>query len=135
MKRYALPISLFSFICWIIVQADTDQDNVLISWASAVPNGDKIGHILLFGTLALLLNISLNFSQTKLLGLKLHWGSLVVFIFALAEEVSQGFFASRNQDINDVIADLIGIFIFTFAWKKIAEKIKRSRNHRPLDPS
>lgn len=127
MLRYALPISFFTFICWIIFQADTSQSNFLLDLASSVPYGDKIGHITLFGTLALLLNISLNFRKFHLLKIPFHLGSLIVFIFALAEEVSQGFFQSRNQDLFDVLADLIGIFLFTFIGKKLITKIRKAK--------
>lgn len=126
MFRYLLPSTLFAFICWIIYQADTEQSNYLINLSGQIPYGDKIGHFCLFGSLALLLNISLSFKKTQILFLQFHWGSVVIFIFALAEEVSQGFFKSRNQDFNDVIADLIGIFLFTFIGKKILAKKERA---------
>ena len=56
-----LPSTLFfTFIAWMIFQADLDRKNLIIEIGHHVPFGDKIGHFILFGTLALLINCALN---------------------------------------------------------------------------
>ena len=56
MKKYLriIPTLLFfAFIIGLIVLADLDKKNLIMDIGHAVPWGDKIGHFILFGTLAL----------------------------------------------------------------------------------
>ncbi|MCH6255732.1 VanZ family protein [Puniceicoccaceae bacterium K14] len=126
MLRYIFPISFFAFICWLIYQADTAQSNVFLKLSNSIPHGDKLGHVLLYGTLALSLNLALSFRKIQILKLSLHLGSVIVFTFALAEEVSQGYFQTRNQDFNDILANMIGICLFTLIGKRLFMIFKRS---------
>lgn len=111
-----LPATLFfSFIVWIIFQADLQRDNLIIKIGHAVPYGDKMGHILLFGILALLINKALNFRGVDTGSIKFYLGSIIVFCFAISEEFTQLAFEHRNFDYKDIIADLMGIVFFSSA--------------------
>ena len=108
-KKY-LPTSVFfSFILWMITQADLDRSNIIMDVGHAIPWGDKIGHFILFGVLALLLNIALRFRQIRIQIREFHLGSVIVFAFAVAEEFSQLAFSSRTFDVIDMLFDLFGI--------------------------
>ena len=48
-----LAISFFLFICWIIIQADRGQPMTLTTNIRLIPHGDKLGHFVLYGILAL----------------------------------------------------------------------------------
>lgn len=63
--------------------------------------GDKLGHLVLFGTLAWLLDRSWQ----------APWGSLTILILAGIEELSQVFFPLRSVDPWDLVADLAGVWI------------------------
>ncbi len=108
-----ITILFFLFIVWIIFSADTGQANIFFDIVNTVPHGDKLGHFFLFGLLTLLLNLVLNFKSFR------NWkmtplGSILVFVFVTIEELSQAFFPNRTMDINDFIANVLGILVFTF---------------------
>ena len=68
MQRYSIKkigllaclLSYAGFMYWIITAANTKADNGLISLSTSIPYGDKIGHFLVMGTLALLVNLLLS---------------------------------------------------------------------------
>lgn len=109
---------LASFIGWIIYQADTGEKIRLFLLVESVPLGDKLGHLWLYGALAFLLNLSLKLRKYHCYGLSVYRGSLLVLVFALAEELSQQFFATRTVDAGDLIADVIGIAIAEFLLRR-----------------
>lgn len=113
-KRIFYPSAFFAFLVLIIYQADTAHYNFAFKMVGKIPFGDKIGHIVLYGIMAFLLNY--GFRGKKWLNLSV--GSLIVFMFAFLEELSQAYFPSRSFDLADVLADILGIVLFTilFQW-------------------
>ncbi len=110
-----LPVLLFfTFIVWIIVMADSGAENMLFDLAKSVPQGDKLAHLGLYGLLTALLNIALNFRVLTIKNYAVQWGAVLVLTFALLEEMSQYFFPNRTLDIKDVIADVIGVMLFSY---------------------
>ena len=116
MQKYfiSLAICFFIFILWAIYVANTGQSNGLFNAVSTLPYGDKIGHFCLFGILTLFANLATRCRTLKIKKLSIYWGSLAVWIFVTAEELSQHFLPTRSLDIYDYIADLIGIIIFSY---------------------
>ncbi|WP_462250777.1 VanZ family protein [Ekhidna sp.] len=108
-RKYLPSILFFSFIVWMIIQADLDKSNPLMKLGRTVPFGDKIGHFILFGTMALLLNVAIKFKRIHVWRHEFYLGSIIVLCFATIEEFSQLAFQSRTFDIVDMIFDLIGI--------------------------
>ncbi len=74
-----------------------------------MPNGDKYGHMGLFGFLTFAAIIGLKFKSFPLGKLNVYWGAGLVIIFVVAEELSQSFIPSRTFDLTDLAADAIGI--------------------------
>ncbi len=111
--RFLVPISFFAFICWIIFMADSGEKSVFFDLVKAFPYGDKVGHVVLYGVLALLLNFALNFRWVKILGFHMQVGALMVFAFAFVEELSQYFFVNRTLDEYDMLADFVGVLLFS----------------------
>ncbi|WP_296383999.1 VanZ family protein [Winogradskyella sp.] len=107
-----IVIAFFFFILWIIYSADTGKSNVFFDIVSIIPNGDKLGHFFLFGILALLINFALRFKSITIWQ-KLPLGTVLVSVFVILEELSQGFLPNCTIDIADLIADGLGVFIFT----------------------
>jgi VanZ family protein len=93
--------------------ADAKYDNIIMTIGHRVKFGDKIGHLLLFGLLALLLNHSLAFRQVSFRQYSFLLGSVVVLAFAITEEFSQLFFSSRTFDWSDMACDVIGVRILS----------------------
>lgn len=119
-----MPVVLFfGFILWIIVMADSGTENILFDLIKSVPQGDKLAHLGLYGLLTVLLNVALNFRALTIKNYPLQWGAVLVLTFALLEEMSQYFFPNRTLDMIDVIADVIGIVLFSYIslrWRKTA---------------
>ncbi|GGQ18579.1 VanZ family protein [Shewanella litoralis] len=104
----------FGFILWIIYLANTGGHSIFFDLIRHIPYGDKVGHMLLFGLLTYVANLALQ-SRHFLLGrIPLYYGAVLVSIFVLSEEISQGFIPSRTLDIVDLIADAVGITFFSF---------------------
>jgi len=106
--------AFFAFILWIIYEADTGASNIFLYVADLIPYGDKLGHIWLYGGLALLLNLLLKRRVVRINSVRLQLGSVLVLGFAVIEELSQGFFATRSMDGWDLLADLLGVHIAAF---------------------
>lgn len=103
----------FSFIIWIIYKANKGQESIFFELVAVIPYGDKVGHFFLFGCLTLLLNIAFKFKTQSFGKLTFYLGTLLVIIFVVLEELSQGFVSTRTLDIKDLLADGVGILIFS----------------------
>ncbi|MDH4319469.1 MAG: VanZ family protein [Desulfobulbaceae bacterium] len=120
-SKFGPPYLFFLFLCWIIYLADSGNDSIFFKITQAVPNGDKIGHFVLYGSLAILLNHSLEYSSLKFFHFSIQKGALLVYLFAIFEEFSQYFFPNRTPSLIDILSDLFGIIIFTkaaFWWRQ-----------------
>ncbi len=111
--KYIPLVLFFTFICWIIFDADMNKDNAIMDIGHQFKYGDKVGHFFLFGILALLLNISLGFKQIQLYKISFLNGSLIVLAFAITEEFTQLAFKTRTFDFVDMLFDFIGIWTFS----------------------
>jgi len=111
-------IVLFGFIVWIIYEADTGAANIFLQMVHKVPMGDKLGHIWLFGMLAFILNIALSLKTLRIMKWNMQVGSLLVLLFAVVEELSQGLFATRSLDAWDVIADAFGVYLAAYLTQR-----------------
>jgi VanZ family protein len=111
-------IFFFVFILWIIFVSDMGGPNVLIDSVRAIPYGDKLGHMGLYAVLALLVNLSLKPRPQRYFGLPL--GCALALAFALLEELSQYFFPStRMLDIQDALADMVGVYLAAWVCMKL----------------
>ena len=114
MKKIHALVGYFIFIVWIIIIADTGISNDILALSKTLSYGDKIGHFLLMGNLALLTNLSLNHRMVNLAKITLPLGSILIFMLVLAEEFSQIFISRRTFDLLDLAADFSGITFFSF---------------------
>ena len=112
--RVILPLGFFIFISFIIFLADTADHNFAFRLLGHIPYGDKMGHIILYGVMAWLLNFGLKFKSYKILGFNMQLGALIVFGFAVIEELTQYYIPSRSFDLYDVLGDFIGVVLFSF---------------------
>jgi polysaccharide biosynthesis protein VpsQ len=119
-KPVSVKILTVCYVCilaGIIFVADTKSTRYVLSFIGNIPFGDKIGHFLLTGIFAFLLNLSLNCRKVW----RILLGSLIVFAVVAVEEFSQMFIRGRTFDLTDLVADFIGILLFG----KLAEIIFR----------
>ena len=127
MKRWAILFGLF--IVAVIILADKGQLGFLY-FLYDFPNGDKVGHFILYGLLSLVVNLSVFESRPNSdASTSLSTGrkrlavitSLILALFIGLEEYSQRFFSARTSDWIDLTASYLGVTFF--AW--LALKLKR----------
>lgn len=95
----------------VILWADQGTMPYFIAMLYAFPNGDKVGHFLLVGMLAFLVNLSLGCRILKLGRIKILLGSLAIAVLAAVEEFTQSFFALRSASWLDLGASFLGILV------------------------
>jgi hypothetical protein len=78
----------------------------------AVPFSDKLGHFLLMGMLAYLVNLSMGAATIRLGPVTVLRGSALVAVLVTLEEFSQHFFPHRTFSLLDLGADYAGIICF-----------------------
>jgi VanZ family protein len=122
-----LSLCFFAFILWIIFLANTGQDSIFFELVAAIPYGDKLGHFCLFGVLTFGANFAFRLKTLNAYGVRLYIGAIVVFTFALLEELSQFFMAERTLDVLDLSADLVGIVAFSLFTSFIVKRFKLSQ--------
>ncbi len=105
------------FVAWILYMADTNQTTVFFEWVRHTRNGDKYGHVLLFGGLTLVLILASGFRCLRAGPLSVYLGSLGMLVFVSLEELSQALFPERTLDIYDYLASVVGVVVFSLlAW-------------------
>jgi len=100
------------FLIGLVLLADSGRGGVLFKLAYLIPDGDKLGHFLLFGSLSFLVNLLLRSAKTTLYGISVMKGSAILMTIVTFEECSQLFFRSRTFDLLDLTADAAGIWFF-----------------------
>lgn len=114
MKNYRnrsilLVIAMLAVMGWIIVAADKGALPPFITALYAFPNGDKVGHFLLMGGLALGLNLLLSMRSVTLFSRSVLLGTLLVLIGVTLEEFSQMIFQTRTFSMLDLGFSYLGI--------------------------
>ena len=125
----AFAITFFAFIVWIIYMANIDANNFFFDLVKATPYGDKVGHVFLYGFLTLAANLAFKIRTFVVYGWNLYIGTAIVSLFVLVEEISQVLLPSRTFDLVDLVADIVGITVFSF----LSVKIFKSNVIKPQD--
>jgi VanZ family protein len=108
-------VLFFVFIIVVIILADTGSLPHSIRAIYDFPNGDKLGHFVLFGLL--------NFFVTRAFLLSFPYKprgwmtfsiGLTLALLIAAEEWSQQFFSTRTFDLLDLLASYAGLITFAF---------------------
>lgn len=74
----------------------------------------KLGHVLLFGFLGIALYLAMNRSVAK--------AAMTITLFALADEIHQGFTVGRSSRLGDVVLDVAAAVVFI-----LLAKIRRAK--------
>lgn len=112
----------FIFCVAVIILADSGNLPRPIRAIYDFPNGDKIGHFILFGLLTFFITRAfLSSFPSKPRGwVALSIGLILALLIGL-EEFSQKFFPARSFNFIDLLASYAGIFAFAFLavyWRK-----------------
>ena len=106
----------------IILLADIGCMPPFLASLYSFPYGDVLGHFLLVGALAFLVNLGLSNKTVILRSKKILLGSLLLAVLMTLEELAQLFFPARTFSLLDLAASYLGILIFS--W--LAMKVKKS---------
>ncbi|WP_417347116.1 VanZ family protein [Ferrimonas sp.] len=115
-------LALMGLIAWVIYLANTGQSSIFFSLVRQLPYGDKLGHFALFGLLTLGLNLVSGGRSWRCGPLNLYWGATLVFVVAALEELSQAWLPNRTLDIADLVADLLGILVFSLVSRALLRR-------------
>jgi VanZ family protein len=103
----------------IIVLADLGRLGIL-TYINRVPYADKAGHFLLYGILALLIDLTLFRSlprersrRSSRMWIAVVSGSILALLIGL-EEVSQRNFSTRTFSLADLGASYLGVIFFSW---------------------
>ena len=119
-----LTIAFFVFIILVIVLADADKLGFL-DIIYKIPRVDKMGHFILFGILASLLD--LTFFQALPRADRKRVAVVIGFILAILiglEEFSQKYFPTRTFSLKDLFASYVGVIFFS--WLALLIKKRQS---------
>jgi VanZ family protein len=115
-----LTIFFTLFILLIILLADTGNLGIF-AFLYHVPYADKAGHFLLYGILALLMNLTLFRSLQSQNRTRIAWISILALAFLIGiEEFSQQSFSSRTFSLSDLTASYLGVIVFS--WLAVKTK-------------
>ena len=109
----------------LVSLADSGHGQRLFALANVIPGGDKVGHFVLFGPLAFLVNLVWQAGTVRWFGLRWLKGSVAIMAVVTLEECSQVLFRSRTFDLLDLAADGLGIWlcgrlaIYYLNWRRL----------------
>ncbi len=112
MKWLAILFTLF--IILVIVLADAGVIAHYVGFIYNFPYGDKVGHFILYGILALLINLALfrAYPDQSRIRLSVRCGLTLALLIGL-EEFSQRYFSSRTSDLVDLTFSYLGVAFFS----------------------
>lgn len=97
----------------IIVIADIKGLSYLLDFVQFLPYShvaDKLGHFVLFGISAFLVNLSLGLRNFKIGKFCCFSGSLIILLVITVEELSQIFLSGRTFSLTDLLCGYAGVF-------------------------
>lgn len=112
-KRFwiACAVLFMAVICYLIFLVD---QVTLPKWITVLydfPNGDKLGHFLLMGMAAFLINMALSDRSFSVGRILVPYGPFVFAILVTLEEISQQFFPNRTYSLVDLAFSFAGILV------------------------
>jgi VanZ family protein len=112
-----LTVLFVLFIILVIVLADTGNLGIVYQ-ITRLPYADKAGHFILYGILALLINLTLfrSFPFQSPKRVAVISGLTLALLIGL-EEFSQQYFANRTFSLSDLTASYLGLI--SFSWLAI----------------
>ncbi|MDY6991475.1 MAG: VanZ family protein [Pseudomonadota bacterium] len=106
-----LTIAYSILLLLIIWAANQGSYQSIFKLVYVLPFGDKLGHFILIGFLALIVNLTWHCARFKCFKWQLLKGSALVLGIVVLEELSQLFIASRTFDLGDLVFDCLGIWV------------------------
>ena len=110
MKAKLAALLFFLFFLYIVCAADAGHLPAFFRSLYDFPNGDRVGHVIIYGILGFL--ISRAFPAGVRLGrVSLPIAIIALLVFSALEEWSQSLFSTRTADPIDLACSWTGIFL------------------------
>jgi len=109
----------FVTVGFIVYCADRRLMRPMFEFITAYPGLDKVGHFMLVGGAAFLLNLALGLREWRTLGRRWLLGGTLVAVAFTIEEFTQMWFPSRTFDLLDLAADYCGIVFFGWLARRV----------------
>jgi VanZ family protein len=103
-----LSLLFVLFMLAVILLADLGAIPEPIKMIYRFPNGDRVGHFVLYGILTFLVNTAFP-RQVRMGRMNVFYGSAIIATLATLEEVSQLFLSNRTFDLIDLTFTLLGV--------------------------
>lgn len=100
-------VGFLLFIAWA---ADTGRMPMALRRLYDYPNGDRVGHVLVYGVMAFLLHLGFP-ATSRRFGRPVPVAVAALLAFGVLEELSQGLFATRTPDPVDLTCTVVGILL------------------------
>ncbi len=125
MKYIAVLFTVF--IILVVILADAGGLPRPVRAIYNFPNGDKLGHFILYGLLSFFLTrVFLSSLPIRPRGWVTLSVGLILALFITLEEFSQKYFVSRTFSYLDLVASLLGVFLGGWAaYKTSVPKVEK----------
>lgn len=120
-----LAFSFLVFFIVIVIIADRGDGNRWWGFLVRHRYGDKLGHLILVGTLSFLGNLAFSLRPLPRLPRWITTITLILFLLLTIEELSQAFIPSRTCDVFDWLADLCGLALGQVAALGLRARLMR----------
>ena len=120
--RWVFTAGWMAFISAVIFCADEHWLTPVYRFIEVYPGSDKVGHFVLIGGMAGLLNLSLGLRSVRVLGWAWLLGGVIVGVACTLEEISQIWIPWRTFDLLDLAGDYAGIVFFGWLAKVVARR-------------
>lgn len=112
-------VGFIGFFIWIVGIANSGNGALWWSFLDRIPFGDKVGHLVLIGTMSFLCNLAFPSRKMGLFRRSVTLTTLILFVLLSMEELSQAFIETRHLDVFDWLADLAGLAIGQFCAMRL----------------
>ncbi len=110
-----LTLGFVIFLALVFVWADSGALPAPLVSLYAFPEGDKVGHFVLYGLLSFLLALSFPGRAVRAGRIAIPASLIAVLTLAVAEELSQAFFSTRSASPLDMAAGWLGALVMGYA--------------------
>ncbi len=131
-RRWLIAFSLFALVLLGICLAA--YLGRIPSSIAHIPYYDIIGHFVLYGLFAGLLELALGHHRIRVpgTGLRIPTAAIIIMVIGTVDELLQNLSPLRSADLKDLTADFVGIIIAVWLAQliKISKPTVRSANSR-----
>jgi VanZ family protein len=117
-----LTLGFVVFLALVFMWADGGALPAPLVRLYAFPQGDKVGHFVLYGLLSFLLALSFPGRAVRAGRIVIPASLIAVLALAVVEEFSQAFFSTRSASLLDMAAGWLGALVMGYAAQLVVAR-------------